>query len=139
MVRTASSKIKGINIKIGADTTGLDTALKGIETSGKKATSELREVNSSLRNNNDSVVLWKQKQELLTTAIEESRKKLNFLNEAQEQIKRQFENREIDNGQYRAFQREIENTQREINNFTGQLEQANQRVEELGDGLEHSG
>lgn len=38
----ASSKIKGINIKIGADTKGLDTALSGIESAGKKASSELR-------------------------------------------------------------------------------------------------
>ena len=53
-----ANKIKGINIKIGADITGLDTALKGIESAGKKATSELNEVNRSLKNNNDSVVLW---------------------------------------------------------------------------------
>ncbi len=135
----ASSKIKGINIKIGADTKGLDTALSGIESAGKKASSELREVNGSLKNNNDSVVLWKQKQELLTTAIEESRKKLEFLESAQEQVKRQFENGEIDGGQYRAFQREIETTRTETSRLEGQLEQANQRVEELGDGLEHSG
>ncbi len=133
-----ASKIKGINIKIGADTTGLDTALKGIESAGKKATSELREVNSSLRNNNDSVVLWKQKQELLTTALEESRKKLDFLREAQEQIKRQFENDEIDGGQYRAFQREIETAQRDVNSFENQLQQANTRLEELTQTTEES-
>lgn len=149
----ASSKIKGINIKIGADTTGLDTALKGIESAGKKATSELGEVNRSLKNNNDSVVLWKQKQELLTTAVEESRKKLDFLREAQEQIKRQFENGEIDGGQYRAFQREIENAERQTRDFEGQLQQANthleeltrtteestEQVDELGDELQESG
>lgn len=134
-----ANKIKGINIKIGADITGLDTALKGIESAGKKATSELNEVNRSLKNNNDSVVLWKQKQELLTTAVEESRKKLDFLREAQEQIKRQFENGEIDSGQYRAFQREIENAERQTRYFEGQLQQTNQRIEELGNGLEESG
>lgn len=135
----ASSKIKGINIKIGADTKGLDTALKGIESAGKRATSELREVNSSLRNNSDSVVLWRQKQELLTTAVEESRKKLEFLRDAQEQIKRQFENGEIDDGQYRAFQREVENTERATQRLENQLQEANQRVDELGNGLEESG
>ena len=135
----ASSKIKGINIKIGADTTGLDTALLKIESSGKKASSELRTVNSSLKNNSDSVVLWQQKQELLTTAIESSRQKLTLLENAQEQVKRQFENGEIDGGQYRAFQREIENTRDETSRLEGQLTEANQRIEELGDGLEHSG
>ena len=127
----ASSKIKGINIKIGADTKGLDTALSGIESAGKKASSELREVNGSLKNNNDSVVLWKQKQELLTTAIESSREKLNLLENAQEQVKRQFENGEIDGGQYRAFQREIETTRTETSRLESQLEVADQRLQEL--------
>ncbi|MCM1315758.1 MAG: phage tail tape measure protein [Prevotella sp.] len=135
----ASSKIKGINIKIGADTTGLDTALLKIESSGKKASSELRTVNISLKNNSDSVVLWQQKQELLTTAIESSRQKLTLLENAQEQVKQQFENGEIDGGQYRAFQREIENTRDETSRLESQLTEANQRIEELGDGLEHSG
>lgn len=127
----ASKGIKGINIKIGADTTGLDTALKGIESTSRKTTSELGEINRSLKNNNDSVVLWKQKQELLTTAVEESRKKLDFLREAQEQIKKQFENKEIDDGQYRAFQREIESAEKQTRDFESQLQQANTHLEEL--------
>ncbi|MDE5557456.1 MAG: phage tail tape measure protein [Ruminococcus sp.] len=128
----ASSKIKGINIKIGADTTGLDTALLKIESSGKKASSELRTVNSSLKNNSDSVVLWQQKQELLTTAIESSRQKLTLLENAQEQVKRQFENKEIDGGQYRAFQRELVNTRDETSRLESQLAEANQELQRLG-------
>ncbi|MDE5620350.1 MAG: phage tail tape measure protein [Ruminococcus sp.] len=149
----ASKGIKGINIKIGADTTGLDTALKDIESASKKTTSELGEINRSMRNNRDSVVLWTQKQELLTKAVENSRKKLDFLRESQEQIKKQFENKEIDEGQYRAFQREIENAKDETNKLENQLKEADTRlkeltktteesteqIEELGDGIEESG
>lgn len=54
----AGGKIKGINIKIGADTTGLDKALSGIEGKSKTARNELVEVNRSLNKNKDSVVLW---------------------------------------------------------------------------------
>ena len=36
-----SSKIKGLNIKIGADMTGLDTALKNIENTSKSTNSSL--------------------------------------------------------------------------------------------------
>ena len=132
----AGKGIKGINIKLGADTTGLDTALKNIEATSRKTNSELREINYSLKNNNNSVVLWKQKQELLTTAVEESRKKLDFLRASQEQIEKQFANGEIDEGQYRAFQREVENANRQLNNFENQLQQANGRVKELGSGVE---
>lgn len=41
----ANKKIKGINIKIGADTCGLDTALKGIKNKSKYAKDELFEIN----------------------------------------------------------------------------------------------
>ncbi|MCM1508303.1 MAG: phage tail tape measure protein [Ruminococcus flavefaciens] len=138
MVRIASSKIKGINIKIGADTTGLDTALKKIENSGKSTRSELSEINRAIKHDSDSVVLWSQKQELLTKAIEDSRKKLEFLLSAQEQVKRQFENGEIDGGQYRAFQREIESTRHNIQNLNGQLAESNQRLQECGEQAENS-
>ena len=82
----AGSKIKGINIKIGADTTGIDEALSGIESKSKTARSELVEVNRSLKNNKDSVVLWEQKQQLLSNAFETSKEKLNMLESAQEQV-----------------------------------------------------
>lgn len=127
----ASSKIKGINIKIGADTRGLDTALQGIEKAGKGAKTELREVERALKSAPESAELWRQKQELLTTAVEESRKKVEFLEDAQKQIQKQFENKEIDDGAYRAFQRELENARAEAKRFGGQLEETENKVKEL--------
>ena len=60
----ANKKIKGITIEIGADTLGLDKALKGVEQSSKKASDELREVNKTIKTAGDSAVLWQQKQKL---------------------------------------------------------------------------
>ncbi|MBP3380702.1 MAG: phage tail tape measure protein, partial [Ruminococcus sp.] len=68
----AGNRIKGITIQIGADTTGLDTALQGIEKAGKNTRSELREVDSALKKAPESAELWRQKQELLTKAVEDS-------------------------------------------------------------------
>lgn len=60
----ANKKIKGITIEIGADTLGLDKALREVESGSKKAASELREVNTTIKKAGDSAVLWKQKQGL---------------------------------------------------------------------------
>ncbi len=129
----ASKKIKGITIEIGADTLGLDKALKGVEQSSKKASDELREVNKVIKTSGDSATLWKQKQELLTTALEESKKKLNLLESAQEQVNRQLENGAINGDQYRAFQREVENARGEVKKYETGLHEANDKVKELGD------
>ncbi|MDE5854667.1 MAG: hypothetical protein K2H19_06345, partial [Ruminococcus sp.] len=86
----ASSKIKGINIKIGADTRGLDTALKGIENKSKSAKNELFEINKSIKSTPDSLTLWRQKQEVLTKAIADSREKVKLLEDAQEEVAKQL-------------------------------------------------
>lgn len=127
----AGSKIKGINIKIGADTKGLDEALSGIESKSKTARNELVEVNRSLKNNKDSVVLWEQKQQLLSKAFETSKEKLNMLESAQEQVNKQFQNNKITDEQYRAFQREVENAKNEVDRFGGQLEDAKDKIKDL--------
>ena len=79
----ASNKIKGLTVQIGADTLGLDTALKGIEQKTKKAADELKDVNKTIRITGESATLWDQKQKLLNTALDESKKKLGTLIEAQ--------------------------------------------------------
>lgn len=103
----ASSKIKGINIKIGADTTGLDSALKKIEASGKGTQSELSEINRALNGNRDSVLLWSQKQEVLTKAIENSKEKTKALELAQKGIEQAFRDGDIDRQAYDRFKEKL--------------------------------
>lgn len=135
----ASKNIKGITIEIGGDTTGLDKALKNVEKGSNKAKSELKEVDRALKNAPDSAVLWAQKQELLTKAIEESKKKLELLENAQEQVEKQFQNKEIGEEQYRAFQREVENAQAQLNHFREELDDTRRKAEEAGDSAGNAG
>lgn len=129
----ANKKIKGITIEIGADTLGLDKALKGVEQSSKKASDELREVNKTIKTAGDSAVLWQQKQKLLTDALEGSREKLKLLENAQEQVKKQLDSGAINGEQYRAFEREVEYARKEVSKYETGLEEANDKVRELGD------
>ncbi|MCM1061903.1 MAG: phage tail tape measure protein, partial [Eubacterium sp.] len=129
----ANKRIQGITIKIGGDTTELGDALKETEKKSQSVRAELKEVGYSLRSNGESAVLWQQKQELLTKAIEESREKVKILEQAQNQIKEKFLKGEIDDGQYRAFQRELENAKSEVNRFGGQLEETENKIKDLKD------
>lgn len=128
----ANKKIKGITIEIGADTLGLDKALREVESGSKKAASELREVNTTIKKAGDSAVLWKQKQDLLTTALEESKKKLELLETAQDQVKKQLESGAINGDQYRAFEREVEYARSAVEKYESELKDANEKVKEFG-------
>ncbi len=127
----ASKRIRGITVKIGGDTTELDEALKGTEKRSGSIKSELTEINRSLNKNKDSVVLWEQKQELLSKAFDVSKEKLNMLESAQTDVIKQLENKAVTGEQYRAFQRELENARAEAKRFGGQLEDAENKVKEL--------
>lgn len=78
--------IKGINIQIGADTTKLTTALKGVNGQVVQSARSLREVNNLLKFNPSSTSLLTQKQKLLTTAIEGTKQKITTLKTAREQL-----------------------------------------------------
>ena len=127
-----ASKIKGINIKIGADYVGIDKALSDITSKSKKTQSELREITKAMKNAPDSLVLWKQKQEALTKAIDDSRKKVDFLENAQEQVAKQLAEGKISPEQYRAFQRELEEARAESERLKNQLQDTQRKIEDFG-------
>lgn len=129
----ANKTIKGLTIQIGADTLGLDTALKGIEQKSKAAASEVKTIEKAIKITGDSAVLWKQKQEVLNTALDESKKKLKLLEDAQKQVNEQFKEKKISEEQYRAFQREVEYARSAVNKYERELDKANTKVKELSD------
>lgn len=113
----AKSSIKGITIKIGGDTTGLDKALKETSKKSRELESELKAVDKALKLDPNNVTLVKQKQDLLKDSIKETKSKLDVLKEAQSQVTAQYKKGEIDAGQYRAFQRELETTKSKLSSL----------------------
>lgn len=134
-----ANKIKGITIQIGADTLGLDSALKGIEQKSKKVTDELKDVNKTIKITGDSAAMWEQKQKLLNTALEESKRKLKLLEDAQEQVNKQFKDNKIGEEQYRAFQREVEYAKSSVDKYEKELAEAKEKVLELGKASDTAG
>ena len=128
----ANKKIAGITVEIGGDTTKLSKALGDVDKKSKDLKNELKEVNNALKLDPSNVTLLKQKQDILAESIKNSKEKLDKLKEAQQQITEQYKHGEIDEGQYRAFQREIENTENELKNFKSEAEKARTAGKNLG-------
>lgn len=118
----ANNKIKGITIEIGGDTTGLTDALKDVNSESKKIQTELKEVEKALKLDPGNTELLAQKQQLLTESIQQTSQKLDTLRTAQQQVQQQFERGDIGADQYRAFQRELANTEAALRGYEGQLQ-----------------
>lgn len=109
-----ASRIKGITIEIGGDTTGLDKALKGVNGTIRTTQNSLRDVNKLLKLDPKNTTLLSQKQKLLKESIGATKEKLEGLKEAQRQAKEQLERGELGQDKYDALQREIAETEAEL-------------------------
>lgn len=145
-----ASRIKGITVEIGGDTTGLDKALKDVNSTIRSTEQSLRDVNRLLKLDPTNTQLLSQKQQLLQKEIGETEKKLNALKEADKQAKVQLENGELGKDKYDALQREIIETEgklddlkekvKAVDNVTltklsAQFDKAGQKMQKLGDGM----
>ncbi len=117
----AGKNIKGITIEIDGNASGLDKALKGVNSTSVKLNSELKDVNKLLKFDPSNATGLAQKQELLTKSIENTSDKLNQLKSAQSQVEAQFKSGNIGEEQYRAFQRELASTEQSLNGYKSQL------------------
>ena len=116
-----ASRIKGITVEIGGDTSGLEKSLSDVNNSIKKTQSQLRDVNNLLKLDPSNTILLAQKQELLQSAIGDTEKKLEALEQAQEDVAKAFERGDLGKDQYMAFQREVEETRGALNRYKADL------------------
>lgn len=131
--------IKGINVVIGSDVTPLGKALQDVNKHSKDIAAELRKVNNALKFNPKDTELLAQKQKLLGEQVAVTREKLDKLRAAQEQVNEQFKRGEISEEQYRAFQREIIETESKLKHFEKQLRETGMTAEQLGKKMKDAG
>lgn len=138
----ATTKVRGITIELGADTTGLNKALSSVNTEIGQTQRELKDVEKLLKMDPGNTELLAQKQRLLSERVEETKDKLKALKDAQEDIENAYRNGDIDQGQYEAFQREIINCENELKNFERKAAEANvtaQKIAQAGEGFKDFG
>lgn len=137
-----ASRIKGITIEIGGDTTGLDKALQKVQSSLRSTQSSLKDVNKLLKLDPSNTELLTQKQRLLKDAISSTKEKLDALKQAQVQAKEQLENGTLGQDKYDALQREIIETEQELRRLQEEAattSTALAKIEEVGGKLESVG
>ncbi|HEM3530590.1 TPA: phage tail tape measure protein [Streptococcus suis] len=127
-----AGNIKGITIEIGGDTQPLQDALKGVNKQASEATKELRQIDKALKFDTGNVTLLTQKQEVLAKQVETTKEKLATLRQAQSQVEAQFKAGDIGADQYRAFQREVETTQRLLTSYETKLADVSSTLENHG-------
>ena len=137
-----ASRIKGITIEIGGDTTGLDKALKSVNSSITHTQSALKDVNKLLKLDPSNTELLTQKQKLLKDAISSTKEKLDALKQAQAQAKEQLENGDLGQDKYDALQREIIETEQELKRLQEQAATTSTtlaKIDEIGGKMENLG
>lgn len=138
----ASTKIRGITIELGADTSGLNKALSDVNKSIGQTQKELRDVDKLLKMDPGNTELLAQKHRMLADRVGETKEKLEALKASQAEIERMYANGEIDQGQYDAFQREIIACEQELKNLEKQAAESNvalQKISVVGDNMKAAG
>lgn len=108
-----ASRIKGITVEIGGDSSGLQKALKEVDGALSKTQSSLRDINKLLKLDPGNTDLLKQKQEALKDAISQTTNRLKVLNEAYQKLST-GEQTDKTAEQQRALQREIIETENKL-------------------------
>lgn len=143
--------IKGIIIEIGSDTKKFKSGLAELNKSAKDLQNELKYVNQALKHDPKNTDLLRQKQELLTKSVSETKSKLESLKAAKEKADKDMANgTEVNQEQYRRLVREISTTENSLKNLTKEMKNfgsvsaqqiaaAGEDVQELGGKIETVG
>ena len=131
-VRVVASRIQGITVEIGGDTTKLSTALSKVNKEIRDTQAQLKDVNKLLKLDPGNAELMAQKQRLLAQAVGETREKLEALRLAGQQANEALAKGEISRSQYDALQREIVETEQALWDLERQAEQASVALQRIG-------
>ena len=127
--------IKGLTVEIGGDTTGLQKALKGVNTQIKTTQAELNDINRLLKLDPTNTELLQQKQKALADEIGSTKEKLETLKTAEQQAQQQFAEGKISQEQYDALKREIIATEESLKSLETEAKNAPNQMQQSLEGL----
>lgn len=130
-----AKRIAGITIELNGDTTGLQKALKGVDSQVSKTAANLRDIEKLLKFDPKNTELLEQKQRNLTEAISATKDRLKQLKEAQKS--------NLTTEEYDAVQREIIETQQKLKDLEDQYKSfgsvAAQKLKATGTSIQNVG
>lgn len=135
----AKSKIAGLTIEIGGDTTELSKALKQPNDEARDLQGKLKAIDQALKFDPNNTELLEQKFRLLGQAIDMNEQKLQMLKTAQEQFK--ASGKDIDSSEYIELQRQIALTTNKVDQLrkqridmmvdTSEVKEANNALDDM--------
>lgn len=135
-----ASRIKGLTVEIGGDTTGLQKALQGVNGKIKNTQSQLKDVDRLLKLDPKNTELLAQKQKLLAGAISDTREKLKTMKLAAQQAEEELKkgSGKVTQEQYDGLQREIIATEQDLRKLESSAAKVGDSIEKSGDKAESS-
>lgn len=124
--------IKGLNIKLGLDTTELEASIKSLNSDLKEQQRDLAAINKNLRYDPSNVDLWKQKQEKLNSILEGTKKKLEDQKRQLELAKEGVKLGTVSEQEFRKMQRSVQYTEAEIAKLNKDLKETGDKISSLG-------
>lgn len=126
----ATKKVNGITIAINSDTNGVTSGLKELTTQSVTLTKQLKSVDSLLKLDPTNTELLDTKQKLLADSVDTTRKRLEALKGAQEDVKKAVESGSIGTDEYIAFQKELVETEKRMNDLEGATDDTGEEMKE---------
>lgn len=128
----SGTKIRGITLEIGADTSKLTEGLQNVNKDLKETDRTLRDIEKGLKLDPKNAELLAQKTKYLNEAIEQTKTKL----EEQKKILTELEEKDGGTGKYAkqidAVKRDIEETRQKQEQYKEELEKTESATEDLG-------
>lgn len=133
------SRIKGITIELGGDTSKLDKAIRDVTSSTKSLDKELRGINYGLRLDPKNTELLAQKQKVLAERVEKSAEKVELLKQKHELAGKQFASGEITDKEFRAISKELGIAEGELKKFESELAEVSKSLKNVGKSWQQTG
>lgn len=125
----ASGTIKGITIEIEGKTSGLVKSLGDVNKELSLTQKSLKTVDQALKLDPGNVDALKKKQDILNTAIEQTKEKLELEKKAAEDAAKALEDGTITKSQYDALQAEVSKTASELNHLESEAKEADKALD----------
>lgn len=135
----AQKRVNGLTIAISADTSGVTAGLKDITSESISLSKQLKTVDALLKLDPTNTELLDTRQKLLAESIETTRKKLDALRGAQEDVKKAVASGKIGSEEYVAFQKELVQTEKRLKDLEGAADDTGKEEKQLADSTKDAG
>lgn len=130
----SGTKVKGIIVEIGGDTTSLSKAINSVSADARSTQSELKKIEKLLKMDPTNVVLLKQKQELLNQSIEKTEGVIKSLRAAKDKADSDMANgTQVNEKAYRELERQIEANEMTLRNTRQEADKTASAIRDIED------